>query len=117
MSDESLTLVEIMFRAEQFCGRIESRARSEMQKPEQEELRLKIGQCRTLLAELQKAYNEDELNLEHALVKGQFRLVIMTLLWITFHARNLIDHKLFRMLVVIESSFTYLLIVRISPRR
>ena len=116
-SEEGWTLFEIILRAEQFCGRIESRARNKLKKAEEEEVRLKIGQCRNLLAELHKAYDEDNLKLENVCVKNQFRLLIMALLWVTFNARSLIDHKLFRMLVVIESSFTYLLIVRTSPGR
>ena len=117
MSEESLTLTEVMFRAEQFCSRVESHSRNVMGTAEREELRLKIAQCRNLLAELQNAYNEDELTLENGLVKAQLRILIMTLLWLAFLARKIIDRKLFRMLVVIESSFTYLLIVRTSPGR
>jgi hypothetical protein len=38
--------------------------------------------------------------------------MVMALLWVAFYARSAIDFKTFRMLVRIESIFTYLLVSR-----
>lgn len=109
---EVLTLSEIMFRAEQFCALIETRSAGHLAKENEDRLRLKIGECRNLLAELQKLYNEDQLTLANGFVKAQFRFLIMALTWVLFEARDVIDHKTCRMLVSMESTFTFLLIGR-----
>jgi hypothetical protein len=77
-----------------------------------EELRLRLSQCRNLLTNLQAAYERDQLTIETASVRADFRHAIMLLMWIAFYARSAIDFRLFRKLVAIESSFTYLLIMR-----
>lgn len=105
---EAETLSDLMFRAEQFCSTAEMRSA----KPSQERLRLKIGECRNLIAELQTAYNEDRLTLADSLVKAQFRFLIMALIWVMFEARDVIDHKRCAWLVSMESTFTFLLIGR-----
>jgi len=111
MAEDTLTLYELMFKAEQFCSRVEAAmADAPPDLEEDEELRLKIGQCHNLLAELQKAYNDDELLIRNCSVRANFRYLIVSLLWVAFRARRKIDFRVFRLLVMIESGFTYLLI-------
>ncbi len=73
---------------------------------------LKIGQCRNQLAYLQEVFNDGKLNIENPRVRADFRQLVMALLWISFYARSAIDFRIFRMLVMIESGFTYLLVSR-----
>ncbi len=113
MADEdSLTLVELMLHADQFCSEIEAGGKSILSGEDQTELRLKISQCRGFLAELQRIFEDGKLIIEDQLVRGYFRHLIMALLWVAFRYRHGITFKLFRRLVRIESGFTYLLIVR-----
>jgi len=110
MSEEVLTLAELMFHAEQFCLRVDAVVRQSASKDEDcEELRLKLGQCRNLLAELQHAFDADELRIANPSVRGNFRALVMALLWVAYRARHAIDRRTFRMLVMVESGFTYLL--------
>lgn len=115
--DEYLTLTEVMLGAERFCALIEARSRAVPAKRNDEQLRLKIGECRNLVAELQKAYDEDQLSLKHGLIKAQFRFLVMALIWVMFEARDVADRKCCRMLVSVESTFTYLLIGRTTEGR
>ena len=111
--EDTLTLTELLFHAEQFCLRIETAVADSAPAPdEDEELRLKIAQCRGLLALLQKAFEEDELRIENPSVRGNFRSLVLALMWVAFRARRALDHRLFRMLILIESGFTHLLITR-----
>ncbi len=113
MADEdSLTLVELMLHADQFCSEVEAGGKSISSVEDRAELRLKISQCRGFLAELQRIFEEGELNIENQSVRGHFRHLVMALLWVAFLYRQEITFKLFRRLVRIESGFTYLLIVR-----
>jgi hypothetical protein len=73
---------------------------------------LKISQCRGALTQLQAKFENDKLTIDDALVCADFRTLVMSLLWVNFAGRLLIDFKLFRKLVQIESGFTYLLIGR-----
>lgn len=110
---DPITLAELLFHAEQFCLQIESRVADSAPDPaEDEELRLKIAQCRSLLSLLQNAYDEDKLRIENPSVRGNFRYLVLALLWIAFRARRTLDHRLFRRVVLIESAFTHLLIMR-----
>jgi hypothetical protein len=109
MSEDTATLAELMLHADQFCSKIEVAMKDVAPNPEQEELRTKIGQCRSQLAYLQNVFDEDKLNIENPAVRADFRHLVMALMWIAFYARTAIDFKLFRMLVMIESGFTYLL--------
>jgi hypothetical protein len=109
MNEDSETLAELMLHADQFCSKIEAAMKDVAPSPEQEELRTKLGQCRAQLAYLQKVYEEDKLKIENPAVRADFRHLVMALMWIAFYARTAIDFKLFRMLVMIESGFTYLL--------
>jgi hypothetical protein len=112
LMEDTSTLSELMLSADQFCSKIESIAQDLAPTREQEELRLKVAQCRMVLGQLQKFFNENKLTVENASVRGDVRHLVTALLWIAFHARSNIDYKLFRKLVMIESSFTYLLISR-----
>ena len=111
--EETLTLAELLFHADRFCLRIEAAVADSAPAPDDdEELRLKIAQCRGLLSLLQNAFEEDELKIENASVRGNFRCLVLMLMWVAFSARRVLDRRIFRMLVLIESGFTYLLITR-----
>ncbi len=112
MDDESSLLAEMMLQAEVFCSRVETGANDLPEMPDRDELRLKLGQCRGFLAQLQERYDEDKLEMSNPLTAATFRQVVMSLMWVTFRAGRLVDYKLFRKLVQIESGFTYLLISR-----
>ncbi len=113
MADEdTLMLVELMLHADQFCSEVEALGKSMLSGEDQAELRLKISQCRGLLAELQTIFEEGQLNIENQSVRGHFRHLIMALLWSAFRFRHEIIFNSFRRLVRIESGFTYLLVVR-----
>lgn len=110
---DTLTLVEILFHVEQFCSRIETAVFDCAPCPsDDEEMRLKLSQCRGLIDQLQQAYEEDRLSLENAFTRGHFRMLIMALMWVAYRGRRVLNHRLFRMLIMIESGFTYLLISR-----
>lgn len=112
MREDTATLVEMMLSAEQFCSKVETAAQDLAPTPEQGDLRLRLNQCRTLLTQLQALYDEDKLMIENASARATFRHLLMALLWTAFGARRVIDFKTFRKVVMIESSFTYLLISR-----
>jgi hypothetical protein len=109
MNEDAETLAELMLHAEQFCSKIEAAMKDVAPNPEQEELKTKIGQCRAQLAYLQDVFNDGKLNIENPPVRADFRHLVMALMWIAFYARTAIDFKTYRRLVMIESSFTYLL--------
>ena len=109
MNEETALLSELMLQADVFCGQIEDKLRGTPKTDEQTELRLKIGQGRGALSELQEAYNQGHLRLSSARVRADFRSLIIALLWIAFRAKQLVDFRLFRKLVQIESGFTFLL--------
>ena len=110
MTDDTALLAEMMLQAEMFCGRIEAGAQDRPKGPDQDELRLKISQCRSALRQLQNYHDEDKLTISNAAVRADSRSLVMSLLWVAFRAGALVDFKLFRKLVQIESGFTYLLI-------
>jgi len=112
MNEDNETLAELILHADRFCSKVEDALKDVAPIAEEQDLRLKIGQCRNQLAYLQEIYNDGELNIENARVRADFRQLAMALLWISFYARSAIDFKTFRMLVLIESSFTYLLVSR-----
>lgn len=115
MSEDTAILSELMLHADQFCGRVESVIKdAPPEAQEEEELRLKVGQCRNLLARLQTAFDRDELNIGNVSVRGEFRQLVMAILWVSFRSRRTMDFKLFRMVVQIESGFTYLLIAALD---
>lgn len=109
MTEEVDVLVEIMLQAEVFCASVESNT-TKLPRIENEELRLKISQCRGTLKELQAAFDENELHFASRRIRGMFRHLVMSLLWLSFIGGRLIDRRLYRKVVQIESSFTYLLV-------
>lgn len=111
------TLAELLFHAEQFCLRVESGIADAAPNPEEDdELRLKIGQCRSVLSVLQEAFENDVLTIENASVRSNVRVLVMSLMWVAFYGRHCIDFRKFRMLVMIESTFTHLLMQNSRPR-
>jgi hypothetical protein len=112
MKEDTQTLAELMLHADRFCSKVEDAIKDVAPTPEEKDLRTKIGQCRNQLAYLQEVFNDGQLNIENPRVRADFRQLVMALLWISFYARSAIDFKTFRMLIMIESSFTYLLVTR-----
>jgi len=112
VNEDTKTLVELMLHAEQFCSKVEEATKDVAPITEGSELRIKIGQIRNQLASLQELFNEGKLNVENPRVRGDFRHLVIALLWVAFYARSAIDHRTFRRLVLIEASFTYLLVTR-----
>lgn len=112
MSEDTKTLPELMLSADRFCFNVEQAMKDVAPIPEEQELRTKIGQCRNQLAYLQEVFNEGKLTIENPRVRADFRELVTALLWIAFYARTAIDFKTFRMLVVIDFSFSYLLATR-----
>jgi hypothetical protein len=112
VSEDSETVAELMLHAEQFCSRVEEATKDVAPIAEHGELRIKIGQIRNQLTELQEIFNDGKLSIENPRVRADFRQMVMALLWVAFYARSAIDFKTFRMLVRIESIFTYLLVSR-----
>src|SRR4249920_1992816 len=112
VSEDSETLSELMLHAEQFCSRVEEATKDVAPIAEHGELRIKIGQIRNQLAQLQEIFDDDKLSIENPRVRADFRQLVMALLWVAFYARTAIDFRIFRMLVRIESGFTYLLVSR-----
>jgi hypothetical protein len=112
MSEDTKTLPELMLSADRFCSKVEQAMKDVAPIPEEQELRTKIGQCRNQLAYLQEVFNEGKLTIENPRVRADFRELVTALLWIAFYARTAIDFKTFRMLVVIDFSFSYLLATR-----
>jgi hypothetical protein len=112
VKEDTETLAELMLHAEQFCSKVEEATKDVAPIARQDELRLKIGQIRNQLASLQELFNEGKLNLENPTVPADFRQMIIALLWVAFYARTAIDYRTFRRLVLIEASFTYLLMTR-----
>ncbi len=103
-------LPDLMLQAEVLCSRLEAGAHDLPDSGGKSELRQKISECRGCLSQLQELYEDDRLTLDQAVVAATFRYMILCLMWVVFRARHQIDYKLFRKFVVIESSFTYLLI-------
>jgi hypothetical protein len=112
MNEDTETLAELMLHADRFCSKVEDAIKDVAPIPEEKDLRTKIGQCRNQLAYLQEVFNDNKLNIENPRVRAEFRQLVMALLWISFYARAAIDFRVFRMLVQIESGFTYLLAIR-----
>ena len=102
----------MMLHAEQFCSKVEAAIKDVAPNPEEKEFRTKIGQCRNQLAYLQEVFNDGKLNIENPSVRADLRQLVMALMWVAFYARSAIDFRIFRMLVAIESGFTYLLVSR-----
>jgi hypothetical protein len=117
MAEELFTLHEMMLYVEQFLNAVERASKSQPKSRESEELRLKIGHCRNILSLLQDAFNENKLDIGEGAVQEQFRSVIMILHWVAFYAREVIDYRTFRRLVIVDAGFTRLLIARAEGTR
>ncbi|MDQ6809528.1 MAG: hypothetical protein M3Z64_08930 [Verrucomicrobiota bacterium] len=116
MDDAPALLSEMILQADVFCSLIEARIFDLSARAEHDELRLKISQCRGGIARLQQFYESDELAIDNAQVRAEFRQLILGLLWVVFRAGSIVDFKLFRKVVQIEAGFTYLLLAHISSR-
>src|SRR6266480_1776030 len=110
MKDHTETLVEIMLRAEKFCASIESASQDVAPNPEKEQFRGKLGFCRTQLSHLQKIHDRNQLTIQNPRVREGFRHLIIGLMWVAFYARGAVSYRTYRMIVMIESSFTYVLL-------
>jgi hypothetical protein len=108
MKEDILVLAELMLCAERFCIAVENSMAS-FPKAEKDELKLKLSQCRGFLSSLQDRFDEDELKMETASVRMDLRHLVLALLWVAFAARQVIDRKTFRMVVMIEFSVSHLL--------
>ena len=109
MSEDTDILSELMLSSERFCRSVEKKLPDLGSIEASKEARIKIGQCRNILARLQSFFDEDELSIAEAKVRGDTRFLIMAMMWVAYHARNVIDFKTFRMVVMAESAFTFLL--------
>jgi hypothetical protein len=116
MSEEISSLAELLFHAERFCNLVQTAIAdaAPLQKEDDDELRLKMGQCSNTLVRLQHAFDEDQLHLSNAAVRMDFRFLSINLLWVAFYARKAIDFRIFRTLVMIHASLTLLLNGRVG---
>lgn len=110
MRNDTDTLEALMLRSDLFCCSVERKLAALPPCNAFEEARLKIGQCRGVLTRLQSLFEEDKLSIGNATVRAHTRHLIMAMMWVAHHARTVVDYKTFRMLVIIESTFTFLLI-------
>ena len=115
MTNETQLLPELMLQSDLFCTHVEALSRNRLSPSDTDALRLKINQCRGILLHLQELYEEDKLEVADPETCADFRNLMMSLLWVSFLTRELIDRRMFRKLVQIESTFTYALITR--PRQ
>ena len=116
MNNDTTLLTELMLQAEVFCSRAESFGPIDAQGAKSDELLLKISQCRGAIAQLQSYYEQDLLGVRHPASLAMFRQLVMSLMWVAFYTRSSIDFRLFRTLVQIESSLTFLMINELSKR-
>jgi len=105
-------LAEMMLHSAQFCNRADPLSKRISDKLDLDQFRLKLGQARNILERLQQKYNDEELDVSSRTVMEEFRQLVIALLWIGYYVRQFSDFRLFRMLVSIEASFTYLLLKR-----
>ena len=71
-------LIELMLHAEQFCSKVEEATKDVAPIAEYGELRVKIGQIRNQLTELQEIFNDGKLSIENPRVRAQ---TFVTWLW------------------------------------
>ncbi len=108
--DETSLLLELMLQADVLCNQAEALGKKKLPLAEMHALSLKISQCRGVLGELQNKYEKDALAIRDPAVRADFRNLVISLSWVVFIVRQLIDARFFRKFVQIESGFTYLLI-------
>ncbi|MEP6699435.1 MAG: hypothetical protein ABJB09_06860 [Verrucomicrobiota bacterium] len=114
VEEETEALAELMLHAEQFCCKAEARSADLAPNRDEKEFRRKLGLCRCQLAYLQSILNDNELVIDNPQVRDGFRHLITALMWLAFYANAAIDFRLYRMVIMIESSFTHLLLESIS---
>jgi hypothetical protein len=112
MDESGELLAEMLLHSAQFCSKAEVLSASLGEKQELDEFRLKLGQARNILERLQVAYSDDALDLGNKQAIGEFRQLVIALLWIAFYIRQQLDFRTFRMVVSIEAGLTYLLVTR-----
>lgn len=118
MTEESALLAEIMLQSAVFCAAVEEAAVMQaLPNTVIDPLRLKISQCQGILAQLQETYESDRLEVTDPAVCASFRHLLMALLWVNFLGRDVVDYRMYRSLVCIESSLTYALITRPNAMR
>jgi hypothetical protein len=108
-NEDAGTLAVILMSAARFCSDVENRRMDSAPVREEEDLRSKLGLCRAQIDYLEKLFCDDRLKIEEPLVREGFRHLITALMWVAFYTRSFIDFRLFRTVIVIESSFAYLL--------
>ena len=104
------TFVEIMRSAEKFCATIESVSKNVAPGREPEQFHAKLGFCRTQLFHLQQLHDQSELTVENPQTREGFQSLLIGLMWLAFYAREVVSYKTYRVLVMIESSFAYVLL-------
>jgi hypothetical protein len=110
MTEDTEMLTAVMMQADRFCLHVQSLIDDSPPDSERAELRLKLNQSRAMLNDLQRFYNEGRLSIETPAVCSEVRFLVISLLWVGFRARRIIDYKTFRMLVVVEAAFSSLLV-------
>lgn len=73
-------------------------------------LRGKLGLCRAQITYLRELDNP---GINNPLARDGFRHLITAMMWVAFYARTAIDFKLYRMLLTVEATFTYVLMEEI----
>jgi hypothetical protein len=112
MNPDTALLAEMMLHSTQFCSKADTLSARIGDKKELDEFRLKLGQARNIVERLQEIYNDEGLDIDSKTVMEEFRQLVIALLWVGYYVRQFSDFRLFRMLVSIEASFTYLLLKR-----
>jgi len=109
-------VIELVNRAEKFCSKIEVRLAdaAPLSADENIELRSKLGFCRNQIAHLRTL---GDLTMQNPVIREGIRHLVIGLMWVAFYARSAIDFKLYRMLLTIESTFTYLLMEQVPKYR
>ena len=102
-----------MRSAEKFWATIDSVSKNVAPGQEPGQLHAKLGFCRTQLFHLQQLHDQSELTFENPQAREGFRHLIIGLMWLAFYAREVVTYKTYRMLVMIESSFAYVLFNKI----
>jgi hypothetical protein len=105
-------VIELIDRAETFCSKVEAKLADAAPLPPADdvELRGKLGLCRNQIAHLQSLNDHSITNAE---MREGLRHLIIAMMWVAFYARAAIDYKIYRMLLTVESTFTYLLMKQV----
>lgn len=114
--DQLFTPAEVLFYGEQFCAAMYSASANVNAESDRLELLLRIGQSRGLMEQLQKAFNENKLDMATAMVREQFRCLLLTLHWAAYYGRTILDRHAFKRLILADASFTRLLMGQITSK-